>query len=164
MELRRQVCRRLHEEHVAVLDLLNRFGQALGRLKGSPPSGDSMWQSLLAQLATALLYEVTRHFGFEEDELFPRLHQNGQGELAELLFEEHETIREVVRALLVLIDRARTGNLDSTGWQSLKITGLELVERLTSHAEKEELSLVPVLEDLLDEDTDRELWSAYADG
>jgi len=164
MELRRQVCRRLHEEHVSVLDLLNRFGQALGRLKGSPPPGDPAWQSMLAQLSTALLYEVTRHFGFEEDELFPRLHQSGQGELAELLFEEHETIRDVVRPLLVLIDRGRTGDLDNTGWQSLKITGLELVERLTSHAEKEELSLVPVLEDLLDEDTDRELWSAYAGG
>lgn len=164
MELRRQVCRTLHEEHVNVLDLLNRFGQALGRLTGAPPLGDPVWQSLLAQLATALQYEVTRHFGFEEHELFPRLHQDGQGELAELLLEEHETIRDVVRPLLVLIDRARREDLDGIGWQSLKISGLELVERLTSHAEKEELTLVPVLEDLLDEDTDRELWSAYAEG
>ncbi len=93
MELRRQVCRRLHEEHVAVLDLLNRFGQALGRLTGTPPPGDPMRQPLLAQLAAALQYEVTRYFGFEVDELFPRLHQSGQGGLAELVFEEHEVIK-----------------------------------------------------------------------
>lgn len=161
MELRRQVCRRLHEEHVAVLDLLNRFGQALGRLKGAPP-GDPTWRPLLAQLATALQYEVTRHFGFEEDQLFPRLHQSGQGELAELLFEEHEIIRDVVRPLLGLITRARTGDLDGTGWQSLKVTGLELVERLGSHAEKEESSLIPVLEDLLDAGSDSALFNEYS--
>lgn len=50
MEPRHQVCRRLHEEHVAVLDLLNRFGQerwsheigqlvlSLGSMPPCPPS------------------------------------------------------------------------------------------------------------------------------
>ena len=39
--------------------------------------------------------------------------------------------------------------------------GLEVAERLASHAQKEEMSLLPVLEDLLDETTDLKLSEAY---
>ena len=39
---------------------------------------------------------------------------------------------------------------------------LELVERLVSHIQKETMALLPLLDDLLDEDTDRELAMAYA--
>jgi hypothetical protein len=40
--------------------------------------------------------------------------------------------------------------------------GLELAERLVSHVQKEEMSLLPAVEDLLDEGTDHELASVYA--
>jgi hemerythrin-like domain-containing protein len=163
MELQGQISRRLHEEHVAILDLLGRFGQSLARLRGEPPAaGDPVWDTLLAQLATALEYEITRHFSLEEEQLFPRLHQHGEGELAELLLEEHEVIRAATRPLLGLIQRARSGGLDAAGWRSLKISGLELVERLSSHAGKEEGALVPLVDEMLDEATDRELFAAYA--
>jgi hypothetical protein len=39
---------------------------------------------------------------------------------------------------------------------------LELAERLVSHVQKEEMSMLPALDDLLDEDADRELVLAYA--
>lgn len=163
MELQRQISRKLYEEHVAVIGLLQRFGQALARLRGEPPAaGDPAWSVLLAQLGAALDYEITRHFDLEEDQLFPRLHARGEGDLAELLFEEHEAIREVTRPLLGLIARARSGELDAAGWRSLKASGLELVERLGSHAEKEQGALVPVVDEMLDEATDRELWNEYA--
>jgi hypothetical protein len=45
---------------------------------------------------------------------------------------------------------------------SLRSLGLELAERLVSHVQKEEMSLLPALEDLLDEEVDHELASAYA--
>jgi hypothetical protein len=35
--------------------------------------------------------------------------------------------------------------------------GLELAERLVSHVQKEEMSMLPALEDLLDEETDAAL-------
>jgi hemerythrin-like domain-containing protein len=149
MELQREISRRLHQEHVAILDLLGRFGQALARLGAGPPAaGDALWSVLLAQLASALAHEVTRHFQLEEEELFPRLHARGEGDLAELLLEEHVVIREVSRTLLALIARARRGEL-------------ELVERLSSHAEKEQGALVPLVDEMLDEATDRELASSY---
>lgn len=163
MELQRQISRKLHDEHVAVLALLGRFEQSLSRLRGEPPAaGEPVWSALLAQLATALEYEITRHFDLEETQLFPRLHARGEGDLAELLFEEHEVIRGVTRPLLGLIARGRAGELDAAGWQALKVSGLELVERLGSHAQKEQGALVPVVDEMLDEATDRELWNEYA--
>lgn len=162
MDLQRQLSRKLHEEHVAVIALLGNFGTALGRLRGAPTAGDPLWEPLLSRLAGALEYEITRHFDLEETQLFPRLHQRGEGELAEMLFEEHEAIRAVARPLLALIARARAGALDEAGWRSLKVAGLELVERLGSHAEKEEGALVPLVDEMLDEKTDEELWMDYA--
>jgi hemerythrin-like domain-containing protein len=163
MELQRQISRKLYEEHVAVLGLLSRFEKSLARLRAEPPAADDpVWSALFAQLATALEYEITRHFDLEEEQLFPRLHQRGEDELAELLFEEHETIRAVTRPLLGLIERARAAELDAAGWRALKAAGLELVERLGSHAEKEQGALVPLVDEMLDEATDAELFAAYA--
>lgn len=162
MELQRQISRKLYEEHVAVIDLLGRFGRALGRLGGAPPAADdAAWRVLLAQVGTALEYEITRHFDLEETQLFPRLHARGEGDLAELLFEDHEVIREVTRPLLGLVARAQVGGLDAAGWRALKASGLELVERLGAHAEKEQGALVPLVDEMLDEATDEEIWSQY---
>ena len=165
MELRRHISRTLHEEHVAVLGLLDRFEQALVRLKSGPPGSDEVaWSSLLEQLETALKHEVTRHFALEEEQLFPRLREYGEGDLADLLLEEHTSIREVAGALLELIARARRHALDPPGWHMLRVHGLELVERLGSHARKEEDALVPVVDEMLDQQTDMEIWNAHATG
>ena len=162
MELQRQISRKLYEEHVAVIDLLGRFGRALGRLGAAPPAADdAAWRALLAQVGTALEYEITRHFELEETQLFPRLHARGEGDLAELLFEDHEVIREVTRPLLGLVARAQAGGLDAAGWRALKASGMELVERLGAHAEKEQGALVPLVDEMLDEATDLERWTQY---
>jgi len=163
MEFRGQVSRRLHQEHEAVIALLARFEQALVRLTAMPPApDDATWPSLLRSIEAALRHEVTRHFELEEQQLFPRLHQHGEGDLADLLGEEHATIRAVAGPLLELIKRATRGDLDAAGWRSLKTHGLELAERLTSHAQKEEGALVPLVDDLLDEDTDSAIAMEYA--
>jgi hypothetical protein len=59
---------------------------------------------------------------------------------------------------------AAEGELDDAGWRELKVGALEIVERQVSHIQKETMALLPVLEDLLDEETDRELAFAYASG
>ena len=162
MKFQRQVSRRLNDEHIALLELLTHFEQALMKLKTDPPEdGDAVWSKLLSTLGTALSYEVSRHFDFEEVQLFPRLHDASQGDLAEMLFEEHETIREVVTPLVGLLSKARAWELDRAGWQALKVSGLELCERLSAHAEKEQGALVPLIDELLDEATDRELLEEY---
>ena len=40
----------------------------------------------------------------------------------------------------------------------------ELIERMVSHIDKETLALLPMVDDLLDEEADRELAFAYAAG
>lgn len=39
---------------------------------------------------------------------------------------------------------------------------MEIVERQVAHIQKETMALLPLLDDLLDDDTDRELSMAYA--
>lgn len=162
MELQRHISRRLYEEHIAVLALLERLEQALTRLHAPPAADDPVWARLLPELETALRHEVTRHFALEEEQLFPRLHEHGDGDLADLLLEEHGVIREVAGALLELLPQARRGQLDAAGWQALKTSGLELAERLSSHAQKEQGSLVPLVDEILDEETDGMLSMEYA--
>ena len=161
MELQRQVSRGLHEEHQAVLGLLDRFAGALARLKAPPAADDPVWRHLLVQLETAMQYEVTRHFALEEDQIFPRLHAYGAGDLADMLFEDHESIRPPAQSLIDLVGRARAGSLDAAGWRSLKACGMEVVDLLGSHARKEEESLVPIVDEMLDEETDNALWIEY---
>jgi hemerythrin-like domain-containing protein len=148
----------LHREHKANLELLARIEQAFA----GPPRRDAAVVGLLRTLGAHLAYEVTRHFGFEENELFGRMAESGAGDLAALLAEEHVTIRAVAAELVPLIERAAAGTLDDAGWDALKPLALELVERLTAHINKEESALLPLLADVLDDETDRALAMAYA--
>ena len=165
MVFQRQTNRRLYEEHAATLQLLARVERVFtGRAGAYPPSGDSAWPAFARTLLTAIEVEVARHFEFEERDLFPRLEEAGDGDLAALLNEEHVAIRAVAQPLATLLRQALADGLPPQQWQTLKTLALEFSERLGSHAQKEDGALLPVLENLLDEDTDRELFGAYAAG
>jgi hemerythrin-like domain-containing protein len=157
---RRNVSQALDEEHRANLDLLGRVEQAFAR------SGRGAGDPELARLAGAfgrhLENDIGRHFDFEERELFSRMADAGDGDIAALLTEEHDVIRAVARELLPLARAAAAGTLDETGWKALKRGALELVERQVAHIQKETMALLPMLDDLLDEDTDRDLALGYA--
>ena len=158
--LQRQTSRQLYEEHIHVIGLLDRLANATAHLGGAQPApNDKTWRLLLEELASALRHEVTRHFALEEQKLFPILREHGHGDLADLLYEEHQVIREVARPLLELLARAQT--LDAAGWKSLRTLMLELVDRLGSHARMEQDALVPVVDEILDQDTDMEIWTAH---
>jgi hemerythrin-like domain-containing protein len=142
----RQVSRRLHEEHQATLALWSRLEASLaaGRTDAA----------LMRSAAASLAEEIERHFGFEEKELFPRLAAAGEGDIAGLLEEEHAAIRTAAERFIALV---KADALDP----GLKPLGLELAERLVSHVQKEEMSMLPALDDLLDEETDDELAANY---
>jgi hemerythrin-like domain-containing protein len=166
MDFRCQTNRRLYDEHVATIELLARVERVLtGRADAyPPPAGDANWQAFARTVLGALEVEVARHFEFEERELFPRLQAAGNGDLVALLNEEHETIRAVAKPLADRLRASLAGAAQPADWQAMKTLGLELAERLASHAQKEDGALLSVLEDLLDEETDRELFAAYAMG
>jgi hemerythrin-like domain-containing protein len=157
MDFNRHISRRLHEEHEATLALWGRLEQALAIRGSKPPSEEDL--RLVRDCAAQIADEVTRHFAFEEADLFPLLAASGEGDIAELLAEEHATIRAAAQCFGEL---ARPGGEGEAKWPELRALALELAERLVSHVQKEEMSLLPSLEDLLDEETDRELAGSYA--
>ncbi len=71
-------------------------------------------------------------------------------------------MRDVGAELAPLLDAARRGTLRDDGWQSLRQAALELVERQVAHIQKEEMALLPTLDELLDDDDDAQLAMAYA--
>lgn len=143
----RQVNKRLHEEHEAAIALCTRLESALARAKSDA--------ALMREAAAALAGEVERHFAFEDAELFPRLSAAGEGDLVGLLEEEHAAIRAAAARFIAAVKKDPAA-------PSLAPIGLEVAERLASHAQKEEMSMLPALEVILDEDTDLELASTYA--
>lgn len=148
MNFNRQTCRRLHEDHEATLALWSRFEQAASARNLPPEEG------LVRHCASALAGEISQHFDFEESELFPRLTEAGEGDIADLLAEEHVAIRAAAQAFIAAFEKR--------DWQQLRSAGLELSERLAAHVQKEEMSLLPAVEDLLDDETDARLALAYA--
>jgi DUF438 domain-containing protein len=147
MEFNRHISRRLHEEHDATLTLW-------GRVEGTIAAGKSD-PALLKSAAAALAHELDVHFEFEEKQLFPRLAACGEADIGELLVEEHVAIRAAGRRFIELVR-------SDPGAAELRPLALELAERLFSHVQKEEMSLLPMLEDLVDETADGELTAAYA--
>lgn len=160
MSFVRQVSRLLDDEHRAHLALLGQVEQGMAR---PPAAGDAGFALLMRQLAQQLGHDVERHFAFEEEALFPRLTDNGDGGMAALLADEHAAIREVAAELQPLARAAAAGTLDAAAWRTLVQTTLELVERQVSHIQKETMALLPLLDELLDDQADRELALAYAE-
>ena len=151
----RQTPQALDAKHRAALELYGKLEQAV-------VAGD---RGALARLAGALArhlaVEIEHHFSFEERELFPRLADAGEGDITELLREEHASIREVVAELAPLAARDPAA-LDAVAMENFRRLALELTERQVAHIQKESMALLPMLDDLLDDDVDRELSFACA--
>jgi hemerythrin-like domain-containing protein len=164
MHFSRQTSHLLHQEHRANLDLLGRVEQAFARAPRGAGAHTAELPQLVGALTRSLEQELDRHFSFEEQELFPRMSAAGDGEIALLLVEEHEAIRAVAQELLPLTRAAAALSLDAAGWDALRRAALEMVERQVAHIQKEEMAWLPLLDDLLDDETDRQLAFNYAAG
>ncbi len=152
----RQVSAALHREHLESLALLERVETAVARAKTPPADGDARWGGLLRDFRSNLA-GLARHFAFEQDELFPLLAETGDPDIAAILEEEHRAILTLAARLEPL---ARSP-VPSADWASLRAAALELVERQISHIQKEEMSLLPILDDALDDARDGELAERY---
>ena len=83
MEFERETTRLLHDEHMAALALLERLEGLLGRHgpRAAPDVGESLVNLLLGDLVATLETETVEHFRFEEETVFPRLAEAGDGTL-----------------------------------------------------------------------------------
>jgi hemerythrin-like domain-containing protein len=162
MSFQRQTSQALDREHEATLDLLRRVENTFSRPALPAAAGNRELTPVAAAFATHIERELGRHFEFEERELFPRFQAAGEGDIADLLLEEHHAIRATAAELLPLAAAAVAASLDDAGWAQLKRVSLEMTNRLAAHIEKETVGLLPMLDDLLDDDADRELAFQYA--
>lgn len=115
------------------------------------------WGAFLGRLATLVEGEIGAHFRFEEERLFPYLAERGEADIGELLVEEHQTIVPLGERIATLARQAAREGFAPEAWSEFRRLGAELGERLLSHVQKEEMALLPLLEDALDDDADAEL-------
>ncbi len=148
MSFTTQVSRRLHEEHDITLALWNRVQRV-----ALQPGAEA--RALLQQALAALEGEIGRHFEFEEQALFPRLAAAGEGDLGELLTEEHGVIREAAARMKSALAGER--------FDAARTVALELSDLILGHVDKEEKSLLPAVDGALDEETDATLSMEYAE-
>jgi iron-sulfur cluster repair protein YtfE (RIC family) len=159
MEMQRHVCRALHDDHAATIALLDRLETLLGRHgeRRAPDAADAALTGLLKDLIFIVQTEIGTHFTFEEELIFPVLAEAGDRDMVELLVDEHAAILPLARRLVELAKQGRAGGFAAEAWREFHQIGAELVERLVSHIQKEEMGLLPALDDLLDESADGRL-------
>lgn len=155
-----QINRALHEDHMAVLALLQRLETVC--LAPPPAADDATFRALSSELVAAIETEVRRHFDFEEQDLFPALHESGYGDLADLLTEEHGEIWPVATSVVGRLRGATDEGWTANGWNTFRPLALELAERLQSHIEKEERALAEAVADTFEDEDDAAIAMAYA--
>jgi hemerythrin-like domain-containing protein len=158
----KRVCRALHDEHRATIELSERLAGLLDRYRRGPPDvADALTARLLRDIPPAMDTEVSRHFAFEEAELFSHLAAVGDTAIGAHLTDEHETIRPLGSELSALARAAAVSGFDGPRWQAFRTVAGELCQRLLEHVQKEEMVLLPLLEEDLDDATDARLHDAY---
>jgi len=158
-----RICRALHEEHDTTVALMQRLEQLIARQRRGalPDTGDVAVAKLFADLSIGLAAELERHFAFEEDRLFPYLAAIGEEPIGAHLTEEHAVIRPIGVRVASLARAAATAGFDEAQWQEFCRLGQDLCDRLLAHVQKEEMALLPLLEDSMDADTEARLAEEY---
>ena len=163
MEHTTQTARMLHDEHMEEIAVLERLEGALHKRKiTDPPTADDEFMSIiLPDLIANTDSQINQHFVFEETYLFPKLEEFGEGNIGEFLKSEHKVIRETGGPLVEMARAARANGFTPESWREFYLLASELVEWVVGHVQKEEMGLLPLIEDLLDEEADSELALAY---
>jgi hemerythrin-like domain-containing protein len=162
MSFNNRISQTLHDEHQATVALMERLEQLLARYRRSPPPNDRGVAQFLDELARDLGADVERHFAFEESQLFTYLDAIGDAAIGAHLTDEHAAMRPLGIELAALARRARDKGFDAPGWDRFRLLGGELCERMLAHVQKEEMALLPLLEESMDAETEARLYDTYA--
>ncbi len=165
MDFTNRISQTLHDEHMATIALMERLELIIAKFrKGTPPDAkDPAVAKLLADLSVGLTHELNHHFDFEEEELFGYLTEVGEEALATHLTEEHGVIRPLASALVELTEEARGQGFDASRWDEFRRVGEDLNSSLVPHAQKEEMALLPVLDENMDAETELRLFESYVE-
>lgn len=151
----------LHGEHQATLGALNDLDVLIrGPL---PDLAKADVAARLAAFARTMDEDVTSHFAFEEEHLFPVLDKAGAGHMVAMLLGEHELIRPLaIESRRLALAALEAGAFERDAWITFKEVAAELVEREIFHVQKEEMGLLAALAQVLDADQDAALAEAHA--
>jgi hemerythrin-like domain-containing protein len=155
----------LHDEHGATVALMERLETLLNRHRrgNRPDASDPAVARLLRDLCSSVDTEIERHFTFEEDSLFTYLDAIGDKDIGAHLTDEHRAIRPLGSRLVALARSASASGFDDVGWSDFRQVSQELCERLLAHVQKEEMALLPLLEETMDPETEARLYSEYVE-
>ena len=158
-----EVGRRLHEEHTATLAVLNDVEDAILSRKANAPMDLSTAEDRenLERLVSVVRMDVTRHFDFEEQALFPVLREKGAGDIADMLTQEHTAIKPIASRLEAIASHALTHGFNEATWAEFRLQVIELMERESFHIQKEEMGLVRGLLHFLEPEQDLDLARQY---
>ncbi len=164
MSFTNRISQTLHEEHRATIALMERLEQLLARHRrgARPDIGDRSVAQLLSDLSTGVEAEVERHFAFEENHLFAYLDAIGDDVIGAHLTDEHAVMRPIGVRIAGLARAAAAKGFDETEWDEFRRLGQELCERMLAHVQKEEMALLPLLEESMDAETEARLYQDYA--
>lgn len=165
MSYTNRISQTLHDEHAATVALMERLEQMLarGRRGGPPDKADGNVARLLSDLSTGLEAEIKRHFAFEEDHIFTYLEAIGDAGIGEHLTSEHAAIRPIGTRVALIARAAATNGFAPAEWKEFKDLAQELSDRMLTHVQKEEMALLPVIEENMDPETEARLYQEYVE-
>jgi len=164
MSFTNRISQTLHDEHRATIALMERLEQFIARHRrsGVPDVSDAGTRQLLSDIVTSVEAEVDRHFDFEENHLFTYLAAIGDDAIGEHLTEEHTVMRPLGIRMATIAREAIASGFSQASWDAFRQLGSELCERMLAHIQKEEMALLPLLEENMDGDTEMRLYEEYA--
>ena len=163
MEFSRRTAQLLHEEHVTTIAMLEGLENMIARAKRAVPDiADPQIRKILDQVNLAVEQDIRAHFAFEEEQLFTRLADFGDREIGEHLKDEHDAMLPIAQQVAGLASNAAKDGFDQPDWTRFRNLTAELIERMLAHIQKEEMALLPMLEELLDPEADMELAEVYS--
>lgn len=155
-----RISQTLHDEHRATIALMERLERAITRrqpINCQDPEGVRLLQDLVVAIET----DTMRHFDFEETQLFALLETVGDQLIGDHLTEEHNFMRPVAEKLAALARTAASGDFTPETWKEFSRVGAEFVQRMVVHVQKEEMALLPLVDQTMDDETETRLYQAY---
>lgn len=162
MSYTNRISQTLHEEHGATVALMERLEQMLARGRRGPPDrADGNVARLLSELAAGMEAEIERHFAFEEEHIFTYLEAVGDTGIGEHLTSEHAAMRPIGKRVAEMARAAAANGFTPTEWEEFKPLARDLGDLMLAHVQKEEMALLPVIEENMDAETEERLYQAY---
>ncbi len=163
MDFSRRTAQLLHEEHRATIAMIEGLETMIARAKRTAPdANDPEIAKILQQVNLTVEQDVRGHFAFEESELFTRLAEFGDAAIGEHLTDEHRAMLPIGEQVAAIATKSISDGFTDESWIEFKALTGELIERMLAHIQKEEMALLPMLEELLDPETDMELAEIYS--